>query len=262
MKALTKIKLASFMFLMASQSFARNRILEQPHLNLGRSMDEGIPAEDCSREQKNALSNHCINDEEYDTLVKQNYFPSCTKIAGKIKLTGWFTCGCFDPNARIYSLSKSSSESEWNTVRDIVADEQNYQLWSLSDNATLSDFRTETRGILRSSHGPEKKPLVIIHTADGNTLGVTTEHAVLLWSGEMIAARNLKEGQTLVSTTGYPLSLERIEHRIINEDVFNVLSTGKTPLSHMIFAEGIIVGDLAWQNSLQSELNAIALREI
>ncbi len=78
----------------------------------------------------------------------------------------------------------------------------------------------------------------------------------------MVAAKNLKEGQILVSSDGKPVTLERIEHRMIAEDVLNVLTAGDSGLSHMVFAEGLVVGYLAWQNSLQSELNAVAIRNL
>lgn len=262
MKIFAKMKLTMFVLFLGSQCFASNRILEQAHLNDNKRCVFGDTSpEDCANDQNEGLAIQCINQEEYDTLVKMNYYPLCAKRKGQQQLVGWCTCGCFDPNARLFSLKKSG-DSQWNKIRDILSNEKENQLLSLSDDATLSNFQTEFRDIVRSTKGPEKKPLVFIHTSEGNTLGLTTEHAVLLWSGEMVAAKHLKVGQTLVSDFGTPIVLEKIEHKIIKEDVLNVLTTGKTHLSHMIFAEGMVVGDLAWQNSLQSELNAVAVREI
>jgi hypothetical protein len=43
--------------------------------------------------------------------------------------------------------------------------------------------------------------------------------------------------------------------------VFNFLTTGKTKKGHLIVAEGIIVGDLMWQNTLGNELNEVAVRQ-
>ncbi len=121
MKIFAKIKLTSIAFLVSYQAIAENRILEQPELNEGRSMKQEMPAEDCSREQKNALDSGCINEAEYNSLVKLNYFPSCVKIRSKIRLTGWFTCGCFDPKMRIFSFNKSSGKSNWSTINDIAS---------------------------------------------------------------------------------------------------------------------------------------------
>ena len=244
-------------------AFSRNRISETPEINNAlRCNQKGLSAASCSKAQTKALSSGCINKEEYDTLIAQNAAPVCLEDdSGDMNLQGWCPCGCFDPNTRLFTENKNLGESDWMSIKDIIQNQESKQLWSLTDDASLLDWKLAPREIRKSTHGPEHKPLVYLHTTDGNILGITEEHAALLWSGEMVAAKNLTIGNKLVSSKGTPSEIKHIERRFINEEVLNVLTNGKTSASHVILAEGLAVGDLAWQNSLQSELNSILIRE-
>lgn len=261
MKFSKNTSVVAFFIFFTSHLFAINRILEMPHLNNGRCLNRSIPADACTREQTRALSSHCISLDEYNTLVQMSYFPSCISIDGQMELVSWCTCGCFEESTRLFSLSGSDSEPKWNVIKDIVADERNYFLWSLSDDATIFDFKTIPRKIVRNTQGPEQEPLIYLHTDANNTLGLTSEHAVLLWSGEMVAAKSLIVGQMIVSSSGKPLKITKIELKMTEKNVVNILTEGESMLAHIVLAEGIVVGDLAWQNSLQFELNAIVVRQ-
>ena len=59
-----------------------------------------------------------------------------------------------------------------------------------------------------------------------------------------------------------PSAILDITHERTSEDVFNVLaSAGLSHKGHMIVANGVIVGDLMWQNTLAKDLNSIVVRQ-
>ncbi len=257
MKVLLRMSILLCLYSTSSSALSRNMITEHPEKGDRRCETQQIPATECASTQKWALDIGCINQEEYNSLVKISAVPTCRGT----KLHTWCPCGCFAPETRLFGVNKSSAEADWISIREILENRQDHQILTLTDDATLSDLQTIPREIRRSTSGPEKKPLVFINTSDGKALGLSEEHAILLASGEMVAAKTLKEGQELVSSLGATPTITQIERRTIPDDVLNVLTDGDTNLSHIIFAEGLVVGDLAWQNSLQSELNAIAIRQ-
>lgn len=256
MKLLLRISILLCLYT-SSTAFCRNQITENPEKGDRRCETQQIPQAECASTQKWALSIGCINQEEYDTLVKMSAVPTCRGT----KLHTWCPCGCFAPDTRLLGMNKSSDEPNWISVRQIVESPQEHQILSLTDEATISDLQSSPRSVRKTTRGPELKPLVFIQTSDAKELGLSEEHAILLASGEMVAAKNLKEGQKLVTSIGETPSITKITRHKIEEDVLNVLIDGDTNLSHIIFAEGLVVGDLAWQNSLQSELNAVAIRQ-
>ena len=239
--------------------FARNRILEAPEISDNfRCKRTGINQQKCSVMQEKALKSNCINLEEYRTLKERNEAPYCDEEAD---LISWCSCGCFDPDTRIFVEGLESGEKDWRPISDIVKDIHSYWTWSLAEEFQFSNLVYKKNKIEKFTSGPEVNPLVYIHTEAGNKLGITGDHAVLLASGEMVPANSLKVGDRLVNTEGSFIKIETIEHKVLNKDVLNILVNDKNHKGHIIFAEGLLVGDLAWQNSLEGELNAVLIRQ-
>lgn len=90
MKVLTKIKLSMLALSFASAGFAANRIVKASPLNYRH--EGSLTPEECLDEQKEALEKNCINEEEYDSLIKINHYPKCVKFHESFKLIGWDPC--------------------------------------------------------------------------------------------------------------------------------------------------------------------------
>jgi hypothetical protein len=91
---------------------------------------------------------------------------------------------------------------------------------------------------------------------------LSTEHAVLLSSGEMVAARELDAAlHSLVTEKGEIVAISKIERRATDDDVYNVLTdAGLSHKGHLIIANGLVVGDIMWQNTLAADLHAVIIR--
>ena len=111
--------------------------------------------------------------------------------------------------------------------------------------------------------GPEKKPLVWVTTSAGHSIGLTETHGVLLATGFMARAVELKVGDTLVDVDGVPQEITAIDRRPADGDVYNVLTGAglNNKPGHIIFANQLAVGDLYWQNVLESEFQQLIIRE-
>lgn len=242
-------------FLTVTASFATNRITGPIDLNI-RCLDT-IGGTACNDERAYGLKSGCINQEEFDSLVKYNAYPVCDR---KDLLKGWCTCGCFQANTRIYSVNPNESTG-YQTILKILSDKHNYKVFSLSSDATLSSITTKPLKILSTTSGPEKTPLIVFITANEQRLAVTTKHAILLADGRMVAAKDVKITDLLVQANGTPVAIKSIESERVTDNVLNILTDGNTNIEHTLFAEGLIVGDLSWQNNLKNMLNAVAIRQ-
>lgn len=120
------------------------------------------------------------------------------------------------------------------------------------------------------TQGAEAEELYVVKTPIG-TLRVTSTHAILLADGRMIAAKDLTPRDLLMGFDGKPVSIVGPIQRALANDgqVHNVLVDTPHKKEHLLVANGadgdasngVVVGDLLWQNRLGAELNAVLMRQ-
>ena len=212
----------------------------------------------CSEENDAALQSGCITREEYNKLESYGSYAICNS---RNTLKGWCACGCFAPGTRIFSKEVTTTKNDYFNISNIVSNMKSYKVYTLDNNSSLSDIKTKSVNIKMTTSGAEKDPLITFITENRQKLTVTKEHAILLSNGNMVAAKNVKNTDKLVQADGKPVGISQIENTIINDNVLNILTDGKTGIEHTLFAEGLVVGDLAWQNNLKVMLNKVAIRK-
>jgi hypothetical protein len=222
-------------------------------------MNKGVSAEACTRSQKIPRDSKKITLEEYQSLVQYNLYPTFNPDGD---FAGVCSCGCFAKGTRIavVDAASSSSSPKWIAIENMESSFLNTTVWSFADEATFKNFNFSPRKISRFTKGPEVDPLIFVTTFSGNSIGLTKAHAMLLADGTMARADALKIGDQLVSMQGTPDAIIDIKIAKTQDDVYNVLVDGNTNQSHLILANRLVAGDLAWQNSLASELNAVQVR--
>lgn len=236
-------------------SFGANRFLNLPVIRCTPS-ENGLPEKMCNSERSERLSRQHINREEYAFLAQKGAIPSFTIDNQPY---GYCYCGCFAPWTRI-SVSSNGTESLMQ-IGEILPPFENLELVTLDKGSTLAKLTKRTSKIEASISGPEELPLVIATTRAGVEIGLTTQHPVLISTGNLVAAKDLIPGQSLVDNFGVADEIIDISHRTIPENVINVLVSGENLVQHLIFAENRIVGDIFVQNAAQSEIDAVRLRE-
>lgn len=204
----------------------------------------------------------CIDPSEYAILHAKNLVPMCDAISGAFTHTCY--CGCLAPETRLLALDTVDREAKWIAIEDLPGREDDLELYTLRPDARLGDLHLETKRVAKMTAGVETKPMVAVTLRDGRRLRLTEEHGVLLSDGRMVAAGDLTPADALVTMHGDPASIRSIERlHAAGQRVHNVLidAPNESKTSHLIIAEGFVVGDLAWQNSLARELDAVAVRQ-
>lgn len=95
----------------------------------------------------------------------------------------------------------------------------------------------------------------IIKTQSGGQLKITENHPILLASGEMIEARDLRVGDWLVKQNGQKDPVSSIENIDYFGKVFNVAPKSLNPTENILVAQGFLVGSGAYQYT--EELHAL-----
>ena len=110
------------------------------------------------------------------------------------------------------------------------------------------------------AYGDEQADLYVFSLSNGHDLRVTQHHGMVLADGRVIEARKVAEGDLFIALDGSEVVVQSIGREPTSADVYNFFLSVETPQEHIIAAEGVLVGDLAWQSTLTSELDSISLR--
>jgi hypothetical protein len=219
-----------------------------------------VPPDVCAAKQKKALARGCITQGEYNALVRYGSFPTCDYDDTPPSFQGWCACGCFDQGVRIMARG-DGGEMTWQPAGEVAAHVHSYMLAALSPEAKTTEPAFVEAPIRLATKGAEEQPLYVIGTPYGKGLRLTANHAVLLASGKMVTARELQVGESLVGVRGEAVPILSIDRAMATADVVNFATEEEDHLSHILAAEGVLVGDLLWQSSYADELNAVVLRQ-
>ena len=222
-----------------------------------------LPAEKCSPSLKTWKKKGCITEAEYNYAINTQPIPVpfCIDMSGEgdgpWEFNSWCYCSCLAKGTKILVEDSVAKESLWVPIEEVVADQTRYSLLVPSGDSTRSSMKYQRAGIKTYTVGPEEIALVVLSMRDGSELILTGNHQVLNADGRLIEASNLLEGANLVSFDGTLIEIEKIGHRIVIDDVYNVLTDGQSDLSHFIFAERLTVGDLLWENTSKERIDSL-----
>jgi hypothetical protein len=221
-----------------------------------RCPDSKLPTPDsCARNRDLAKQNGCIDAHEHQVAASNGIMVICDPATPTEIFTAC-PCSCFSPGTRIMTWD-STNGSSWTSAGELAT---SHRPVSLTNEAKLQSLAFQPRNLVYTTHGPEEPDLYVIHTAGYRPLAVTQHHALLLEGGRMITAQNLREGDRLVNTDGGGVAVDKITREHSSDDVVNFLVESDSHNGHLVVAEGLIVGDLIWQNMLDSEFVEVSLR--
>jgi hypothetical protein len=207
--------------------------------------------------QDEALFHDLLTMDGYSFLKNNNFCPIVLSMNGNRRIYDFCPMGCFAADTQILGSVTGDTEASY-----APASMFNLQstLMSMTDEASLNAVTLTTRPVERFVHGPEEPPLFVFKLTNGSTLRVTQHHPMVLHNGQIIEAAKVDEHMTFVGVDGKRVAITSITREKAIGDVFNFQTAGDTQLSHIIVAEGVLVGDLKLQNDLAYEQQSINLR--
>lgn len=207
----------------------------------------------------------CITKAEYDYANIKKLAPMCN-ILNPTELFAVCTCGCFQEGTKIDAFNLAFAGDQQVNIEDIVrgaAAQQaaaNFEVYAVTGDSRRSLLDYEPRSVSVVTEGEESKPLVLITTESGKTVGLSRQHGVLLANGKMIIAGNLKKHHKLLNKEGTVERIASIKEGPVGEVVYNLMTDAETENGHLVVANGLVLGDLYWQNILESEMARFRIR--
>ena len=212
-----------------------------------------VPQPACSGLIQNALDAGLITADAQTWLVANGWCPIV--IAGA--LSDLCHVGCFEADTQILVGMTSDGDATYKTAAQIAPHDP---LLTLSDEAGLDAVDLVSRPVSRVVYGPEEPPLFAFALSNGATLRVTSHHPIVLDTGVIVEAAAVEPGAVFVGVDGQPVKVTAITRPTTKDDVFNFETNGDSQLSHVMAAEGVLLGDLKLQDELAGEEKLIAIR--
>lgn len=219
-----------------------------------------LPGDRCKPMIEKWRERGCITEEEmnYGLTVRPMRIPQCADPDGAWLFNSWCYCSCFAKGTKILVEDKVQALEIWRAVEDVAKDVDRYRIVVPRFDARMGAMRFENLEIAQWTEGPEENPLVVIKGSNGRELVITGNHRVVLADGTMVEAADIQVGDILVDQSGVPVTVIEIDMRKDTESVYNFLTVGSSSISnsHVMFAEGFLVGDLLWENSPDEDVAA------
>ena len=210
-----------------------------------------IPMAQCINATNTSFAGGCIDQQERDYAIGHGVMVFCLGPT----IVSACPCGCFERGTRILT---AASAATWTAVDDLTAADR---VVAPSGDAQLRDLALAPHAISYTTKGPEKHELDVFESVGGKRLALTERHGVLLADGRMVAAKDVVASDKLLAADGTAVTIKSITRRTTTADVYNVLVEGKADTEHLVVAEGLVVGDILWQNALGADLGSVLLRQ-
>jgi hypothetical protein len=165
-----------------AESIALDPRLEDPTKNRCVGAQSEVPPEKCSAYQDKAYKNGmgCITTEEYNWARMNAVAPLCDPFEDTMYL-GWCRCGCFEVSTVVTAFDRLTSILGPVPVDEITVDR--HAVSALSEESSIDVLDFAPRKLTATTAGGEDLPLVWVHLANATSIGLSTEHAVLLSTG-------------------------------------------------------------------------------
>lgn len=193
-----------------------------------------------------------------------DYHPAC--VSDPEVLVGFCKCGCFDKSVNILAAERSNGPEVWTPIANLTTQSENYSLLSTNKDFEVGVFpERKYHDEYASLFGSQKeKKMVLIVTESGKKIKLTHDHPIIDSNEQILSASEVKIGTILVDFQGNPDPVTEVLSKNEKLDVYNVGS--QKPIAnftdHLIFANGLIVGDMAMQRLRSFEEKSKLAREL
>jgi hypothetical protein len=232
------------------------QFIETANRDLSRCANRPLSPQQCKARLDHAFSLNLLTQRAYDWALQNGYFPVVDTFGDYPEIGAVCKCGCFDPETLISARLNG-------VVLDVAAADitKQHQLLALQSDATRQTLHQDYRGINLITKGPEEAPLYRFVLSNGKQLAVTQHHGMVLNDGRVVAAKDVTTTDQFIAANGDVVAIDAIERVSVETDVVNFETHGDSDLNHIIVAEGVLVGDLVWQNQRAADLGRVTIRQ-
>jgi len=167
-------------------------------------------------------------------------------------------CGCFAEETEFSTIAGRITGSE--IIK--LSSQGGARLLSLDSLFSRSLSERDINGIV---FGPEKELVYTLSTENGRKITLSSQHPVLIVNeeGEIVAVKattQVKIDEFVLGEDGIPDRISTIETNAYDKRMVNFNVSSTDAQNHFVPANGIVLGDNAWQQRLASVDARILLR--
>lgn len=210
--------------------------------------------DDCTKELDYALEKQLISPRAAIWAKEKGWYPVINR---NNQISAVCKCGCFDASVKILvNIGSEFSERNASEIREkdfVVSLEGSTQLSELSAKSVPVDIVVK---------GKESRNLIAFKMENSRTLTVTENHRIVVENGTVKAAKDIIQSDKFIEyPSGKTVSIKEISQVTASGEVYNFELKSIEKTGHIVVAEGLLVGDLAWQNQYSAESSSILLRK-
>jgi hypothetical protein len=211
----------------------------------------------CATLNDRALNANLLTADGYNELNAIRFCAISGDFGIGLLIYDFCPAGCFAADTQVATSVSPDGKPDYVAAASVTP---RSPLVSMADDASLSQLALAPQSVKRTVAGPEDANLFVFGLANGRTLRVTQHHPMVIDSGQILQASQVVPGMAFVGLDGKSVAISSITREKPTANVFNFLTGGDTQLSHIIIAEGVLVGDLKIQNDLENEQTSVELR--
>jgi hypothetical protein len=173
------------------------------------------------------------------------------------KFVGFCRAGCYTPDQMVlFSDGYQAIGAARQSKRDDIV--------SVSTDSTIDQIAFQVSELKSYTVDPQEKmqDIVVIKTEEGGELKVTLNHPLVVSSGQIKEARQLKVGDKLITEEGTFEPIRSLETVKYFGKVLNVEMTDQNSLNNIVVAQGYLNGSVMYQNKTLKEVNRQVLRTL
>lgn len=174
-------------------------------------------------------------------------------IAGLVKL-GTCVTGCYTARERV------AFGGEYWPIEDAYAAGVG-TVTALTQEATLDAPVTGEQAISAFVAGDTVEDVFAIETVDGRRVEVTSEHPMVISTGEMVKAKSLKNGDLLLGSGGEKVEIRDISVFRYEGKTWNVRPASHEKIENVLDVKGLLTGSVRFQNEWADDHYRLSLRD-
>jgi len=174
-------------------------------------------------------------------------------IIGLVKL-GTCVAGCYTPEQKVVFNGtpqgiQHAYESGLTTVTGLV------------EGSTMHDMSFAEQPIRTYVAGDTTESIFVLRDKKGDTIQVTSEHALVRADGTIVKAKTLKKGDRIVKANGKTAKLDEVSQFMFTGTVWNVQPASHNKAENILKAQGFLVGSVRFQDEWADDVFRLTLRD-
>lgn len=132
---------------------------------------------------------------------------------------------------------------------------------TLAPNVTMTALAYGERPIRSYLKGQATKEVFMFRMQDTRILQITSKHPMVMKSGKILAAEELKVGDELLGADGRGVMIQEVANSLVTDVFWNIQPESTQKAENILNVEGVLTGSARFQNDWANEEYRLLMRD-